>query len=155
MLEELKAKEAEKVEKEMEKKRKQFEKEEKRKAKALEVEKKKEMRELNKKEKGFKKKEAELKRERKQRPRRQKESTVNHTKGRSVEDVLQGLTIDSSNSGDEEDRAVCPLCGLIYPDDGGFWVGCDGCDDWYDLKYTGIKSKRHVPDVYYCQKCRV
>ena len=42
---------------------------------------------------------------------------MNHTKGRNVEDVLEDLMIDSGNSG--ENRAICPLCGLIYPDDGG------------------------------------
>ena len=71
---------------------------------------------------------------------------------------MQNLTIDSdenSHSDEEEERATCPLCGLIYPDDGGFWICCDGCDDWFDLKCTDIKSKRHVPDVYLCKKCRV
>ena len=51
---------------------------------------------------------------------------------------------DNSQSDANEDRVVC---GLIYPDEGGFWIGCDGCNDWFDLKvYTNIKSKKHVPD---------
>ena len=80
-----------------------------------------------------------------------------------LEEILQDLTTDSdcdnsqydkddnSQSDDNEDRAVC---GLIYSDGGEFWSGCDGCNDWFDLKvYTNIKSKKHVPDEYYCEKC--
>ena len=37
------------------------------------------------------------------------------------------MTIDSdhenSHSDEDEDRAVCPICGLIYPDDGRFELG--------------------------------
>ena len=41
-------------------------------------------------------------------------------------------------------------------DDGGFWVGCDGCDEWFDLPCTDIETEE-LPeaDMYYCQKCRV
>ena len=75
----------------------------------------------------------------------------------SLEDVLQNLTIDSDhdNSYLDEDRAVCPTSGLIYPDDGGFWIGCDGCNNWFDLKCTDVQSEEHIPDEYYCKKCRV
>ena len=38
---------------------------------------------------------------------------------------------DNSQSDENEDRAVC---GLIYPDDGGVWIGCDGCNDWFDFE---------------------
>ena len=31
---------------------------------------------------------------------------------------------------------LCPLCGLLYPDAGGLWIGCDGCDAWFDIKCT-------------------
>jgi len=69
------------------------------------------------------------------------------------------MTIDSehenSQSDEDEDRAVCPKCGLIYPDDSGFWICCDGCNDWFDIKRTNIKSKKYVPEEYYCEKCQV
>ena len=42
---------------------------------------------------------------------------------------LTRMTILQSD--ENEDRVVC---GLIYPYDGGFWIGCDGCNDWFDLK---------------------
>lgn len=63
---------------------------------------------------------------------------------------LQHLTIDS-DSGDDEDTTVCPLCGLVYPDTSGLWIGCDACYAWLDLKCT----EDCIPDVYYCPKCRV
>ena len=68
---------------------------------------------------------------------------------------LQHLNIDShSDSSSDEDTAVCPLCGLVYPDTSGLWIGCDACDAWFDIKCTDV-DENCIPDVYYCQKCRV
>ena len=52
---------------------------------------------------------------------------------------------------EDEDRAICPICSLVSLDDGGFWIACDGCNDWFDLKCTctDIEDKKHVPDTYY------
>ena len=84
-------------------------------------------------------------------------NSESHKAGRKQEEVLQDLTDESdhenSHSDEDEDRALCLICGLIYPDDGGFWIGCNGCNDWFDLKSTDVKSKQHVSDVYYCEKC--
>ena len=71
--------------------------------------------------------------------------------GRKVEDALQDLTIYSDSLEDEdEDRGICPICSLVYPDDGGFWIACG---DWFDLKCT--EDEEHVPDTYYCLNCHV
>ena len=87
-------------------------------------------------------------RERKQRPKR---GNVGDTNGRKVEDALQDLTIHSDSLEDEnEDSAICPICSLVYPDDVGFWIACDGCNDWFDLKCTDVEDEEHVPDTYYC-----
>ena len=56
-------------------------------------------------------------------------------------DNSQSDTDDNFQSDEDEDRAVC---GIIYPDDSGFWIGCDGCNDCFDFKSTNIKSKKHV-----------
>ena len=40
--------------------------------------------------------------------------------GRKVEDALQDLTIYSDSL--ENERAIFPICSLVYPDDGGFWI---------------------------------
>ena len=78
-------------------------------------------------------------RERKQRPKR---GNVGDAHGRKVEDALQDLTIHSDSFEDEdEDRAICPICSLVYPDDGGFWIACDGYNDWFDLKCHVMMSK--------------
>lgn len=53
---------------------------------------------------------------------------------------------------DSNDEAVCPKCGLQYP---GFWICCDGCDQWFDIKCTTIKSTKHIPDEYYCEQCSI
>ena len=45
-----------------------------------------------------------------------------------------------SDSGDNEDTAVGPLCGLVHPDTSGFLIGCDACDAWFDLKCTNIRN---------------
>ena len=58
-------------------------------------------------------------RERKQRPKR---GNVSDANGRKVEDALQDLTIHSDSFEDEdEDRAICPIFSLVYPDDGGIF----------------------------------
>lgn len=109
----------------MEKEKKRLEREEKRKIQELEQRRKKDERELRK---GEKAKEREV-------PKRQ----LRKKKEREPE-------IDSDGSSDE---AVCPMCGLTYS---VFWICCDGCNQWFDIKCTTIKSKKHVPDVYYCEK---
>ena len=67
---------------------------------------------------------------------------------------MQDLTIHS-DSLEDEDRAIRPTCSLVYPDDGGFWIGCNGCNNWFDLKCTDVEDEEHVPDTYYCLNCRV
>ena len=71
----------------------------------------------------------------------------------ALESDLQHLTIDS-DSGDDEDTAVCPLCGLVYPDTSRLWIGCDACDAWFDLKCTDVDDNC-IPDVHYYPKCCV
>ena len=94
-------------------------------------------------------------RERKQRPKR---GNVGDANGRKVENPLQDLTIHSDSFEVKgEDRAICPICSLVYPDDGRFWIACDGCNDWFDLKCTctNVEDKEHVPDTYHCLNCYV
>jgi len=122
VLDELKAQETAKLEEKEEKERKKLEREEKRKQKQMEVEKKR----------NAKKKE-------KEQPRTRQWSRPRLAKGRKLEEILQDMTIDSdhenSQSDEDEDRAICPKCGLIYPDD-GFWICFDGCNDWFDIRCT-------------------
>ena len=77
-------------------------------------------------------------RERKQRPKR---GNVSDANGRKVEDALQDLTIHSDSL--EDEITIFPICSLVYSDDGGFWIACDGCNDWFDLKCT--EDEEHVP----------
>ena len=72
--------------------------------------------------------------------------------GRKVEDALQDLTIHSDSLEDEDEG---PICSLVYLDDGGLWIACDGCNDWFDLKCTDVEDEEHVPDTYYCLNCHV
>ena len=79
-----------------------------------------------------------------------------------LKDAFKNLSIEGISSreelnkaSDDEDRAICPMCGLIYRDDGGFWVCCDGCDVWFDLKCTDIKSEKLIPEEYYCHNCKL
>ena len=66
-------------------------------------------------------------RERKQRPKR---GNVSDTHRRKVEDALQDLNIHSDSFEDEdEDRAICPICSLVYLDDDEFLIACDGRND--------------------------
>ena len=68
----------------------------------------------------------------------------------ALESDLQHLTIDI-DSCDDEDTAVCPLCGLVYPDTSRLWIGCDACDAWFDRKCTNV-DEDYIPDVHYYPK---
>lgn len=55
----------------------------------------------------------------------------------------------SEESSEGESDATCPKCGLTYSEsDGSLWIYCDGCSSWFDFKYTGLKNKRKIPDLY-------
>ena len=76
--------------------------------------------------------------------------TVRKKDTTTLDTDLEHLNLGSS---DEEDTAVCPLCGLVYPDTSGLWIGCDRCDSWFDIKCTDVDEKC-IPDVYFCPQCR-
>ena len=59
----------------------------------------------------------------------------------------------STEDKDDEDSAICPKCGFVYPNKGDVWVCCDSCEAWYDLKCTGYARQEDIPDLYYCFKC--
>jgi protein-arginine kinase activator protein McsA len=69
--------------------------------------------------------------------------------GVSTSDTSETVSIDNT---------ICPKCGLAYGEDiaeNNLWICCDGCDVWFDLKCTTIKSKKRLPDVYLCEDCVV
>ena len=136
----------------MEVERKKAKREEKRRAKALQEERKKNDKECQRAIKPL-----EVKKKKRGRNAKKGESAIVN-----VRNALKELTINSDTSEDEtkdisqeKDKAICPNCGRVYPDFGGLWVACDTCNEWFDFDCTGIKSKKNLPEKYYCQKCRV
>ena len=141
VLDELKAKEAEKVEAEAIKKAKQLE----RKQKKQEKEERKREKEKQKKEGESVKLASKLKTASRKQPMRKREK---------VDEMFAELTISDTECTSEEDNTVCPKCGIVCKDDAdGFWICCDGCDRWFDLKCTTVPSKNCVPDLYLCEDC--
>ena len=132
VLQELLTKETEKKEAEEQKRRKRVERE-----------KKKEQREKEMKENDPKKREG--------------RTTRRETRNAKVQpkevDTIAGVFKDLDLSSDDESDAVCPKCGRVYSDDDGVWICCDGCDSWYDIRCTNIRSRRSIPDAYLCEKC--
>lgn len=128
VLESLRMKEIEKREAEQVKKTKQFEREQKRK-------------EREKREKEERKRAKAMERKRKKQ----------ETDGKTVEDLFAGMQLCEDES--SEDDAVCPKCGAMYSADSGVWICCDGCESWYDLKCTNIRSRRNIPETFYCENC--
>lgn len=51
---------------------------------------------------------------------------------------------------EDSDEAVCSKYGMLYSSDSNLWVCCDECEQWYDLKCAGIRSKRAIPEIYIC-----
>lgn len=157
VLEKMKFEEAAKIEeqklkeeKKLERARKKVEREEKKKKKLLE-------REEMRREREEKRRNKELERMRKQdlkmKGNEGHEPRLTKSRGKQLHDLMETLRIESSAS--DDDSAICPKCGLVYPDDGGFWICCDVCNSWYNIECTGIKSKKQVPDIYCCEKCNV
>ena len=71
-----------------------------------------------------------------------------------VEEMFAKLTVsDSDLTSDkpEQDNTMCRKCGIVCGDDAEFWICCDGCDRWFDLKCTSVPSKDCVPDLHFCE----
>ena len=53
---------------------------------------------------------------------------------KGVDEMFAELTSEWTSG---EGNAVCPKCGVVCNDDAdGFWICCDGCGNWFDLKCT-------------------
>ena len=122
----------------------------------------KESKDAKKKERLQKKQEREEKRQQdmeKKRSRAEGKKGVKERKQKDVEDEMKGLRIagDCGHGETEEDEdAVCPICGKRYSSDdtvNGLWVCCDSCEQWYDLPCTNIRNKRRLPKSYICEDC--
>ena len=71
-----------------------------------------------------------------------------------MEERLRMLYKTSDSLEDEdEDRAICPICSLVYQDDGGFWIACDGCNV-LNVPMSKTKNMFLIP-IYYCLNCHV
>ena len=123
VLEELKAKEAEKADVE-----------EKKRVKMVERAMKKELKE----------------REKERRKEKKTSKTATRKNEQTQENVVEKLA--SLSLGDEQDDAQCPLCGLFYINDksGDSWICCDKCNEWYCFKCSGIND---VNEEFYCKLC--
>lgn len=140
VLQELKAKEQEKVQKEEEKRMRKLERQ--------------------------RKKEAKLKCKRATRKTRAVETSGAHMrptrsrKNKSDTPILKQLQILSLTSGSEtsqseseaESEAECPKCGLVYGEDNSVWIQCDGCGLWWDLRCSGVDAD-NIPDTFNCETC--
>ena len=142
VLEELRVKETEKKEAEEKKRMKQIEKEQKRKQREEKKREEKKREEEEKKKKRATEKEL----------RKTKEQLRAIDKVTAIGELLEELELSSDTSNDESD-AVCPMCGRVYSDDNGIWICCDGCNSWFDIKCTNIRSRRNIPDTYLCENC--
>ena len=148
IVEELKEKEREKVEKEAMKNARKLEMEKKRKEKEQmkkEKEKEKEERRIQKmekeKEKEQRKKEREQKKEKEQQ-KKEKEQRKKEKKKEAEQKKEQKVKDKMSTHAQEEDTCICPKCGLVYgsSEDYSTWIGCDNCDNWYNISCTSINS---------------
>lgn len=127
--------------KKVEQERKARERQEKKEKKKLEQERKAREKEKKAKEKEKSKK---SKRAAKRRPTPSPVDTV------GLESLFAQLQVDV------EDNGQCVSCGMIFSeeyDEERFWVGCDGCDEWYCFDCHKFTIKATLPDNFYCTKC--
>ena len=58
----------------------------------------------------------------------------------------------------EESDTVCSSCKsrhcpLITKSKKDSWISCEGCEDWFHWACAGVKSKRLLPEYYFCNRC--
>ena len=44
----------------------------------------------------------------------------------------------------------CPLIAKSKKDS---WIACEACDEWFHWACVGVKSKRSVPTIFFCEGC--
>ena len=91
----------------------------------------------------------ELKEREKERRKEKKTSkTATRKNEQTQENVVKKLA--SLSLGDEQDDVQCPLCGILYMNDksGYSWICCDKCNEWYCFKCSGIND---VNEEFYCK----
>ena len=130
VLEQLKAKEAEKLRIAEE-----------RKIKMDERAKQKEARQIEKERKAM---EREEKVKKKDKQKKEKQRAIKKPTGRK--EIL--------NLGDK-DNTQCSFCEVFYQDDvtGDSWVCCDMCNEWYCYKCSGVSDVDQLCNDFYCRQC--
>ncbi|KAJ1825465.1 Histone deacetylase complex subunit, partial [Coemansia sp. RSA 2599] len=59
---------------------------------------------------------------------------------------------DDEEEEDEDDGVVRCVCG--ERNDGELMIQCEICQVWQHTLCMGIRDEAHIPDKYYCEKCR-
>ena len=90
-----------------------------------------------------------------ERERRKEEKEKKRKDKERVKLASDKVTTKKVDDGTEEsdEEAICPVCGVFSKDVDDLWVLCDGCGMWFDFACTKIRSKRRIPEVFYCAKC--
>ena len=77
-------------------------------------------------------------------------------KGAIYQSELFGSEIPISDEDSDTECAVCKQrnCPLPPKRKQENWLACHNCDIWIHWSCAGIKSKRSVPDYYFCTNCK-
>ncbi|KAJ2608049.1 Histone deacetylase complex subunit [Coemansia sp. RSA 1365] len=67
-------------------------------------------------------------------------------------DSEEGNGSDGSSGGTSDDGVVRCVCG--ERNDGELMIQCEVCQVWQHTLCMGIRDAAHIPDDYYCEKCR-
>ncbi|KAI8326114.1 hypothetical protein GQ54DRAFT_307849 [Martensiomyces pterosporus] len=59
---------------------------------------------------------------------------------------------DEDEEEEEDDGVVRCVCG--ERNDGELMIQCEVCQVWQHTLCMGIRDEKHIPDKYYCEKCR-
>ena len=116
-----------------------------------EKEKRKIKRELKKEERKKENTERKKKRQERTQAKRKGLKSANRSLSTSTPD-LTSIFSDKCVLCDSDSDAECPVCGLTFLEDdsGKPWVCCDGCQSWFDFKYTALANPEPVPRKFFC-----
>ena len=90
-----------------------------------------------------------------QRKKEKKDRRVQREKADVDKQVRREETVvDRGEQSEDDNDAICPICGASFAETGGLWICCETCLQWYDFKCTKLKNPRRLPKSYFCALCK-
>ena len=77
-------------------------------------------------------------------------------KGAVYQSERFGTEVPQSEEDSDTDCASCNQrnCPLPPKSKQDNWIACHSCEDWFHWYCAGVKSRKGLPEHYFCHKCK-